>query len=144
MSVYWKYDLCPSTIFHTSSTCIWKIWSRVSNININIYIFLKYILKSNKHIKFSVLQTQYRYSSCIFVSNWSPDHTWKVCSVFFHQKGLWLQELYLYCICNAVLKLNVLSLLIKVFNAPATLIPIATNDIFWKPALELSHDLCCQ
>ena len=30
---------------------------------------------------------------------------------FLHQKGLRLQELYLYCICNAVLKLNMLSLL---------------------------------
>ena len=34
----------------------------------------------------------------------------KKCVVFFHQKGLRL-ELYLHCMCNAVLELNKLSLL---------------------------------
>ena len=118
-SVYWKYDLCPSTIFHTSSTCIWKIWSRVSNIN--IYMFLKYILKSNKNFKFSALHLQYRYSSCILaLGSWNFWYLIEVQTIlekcvvfFFHQKGLWLQELYLYCICNAVLKLCICTVFVK-------------------------------
>ena len=55
-----------SYLFH-----MWKILSRVSHVNINIYIFLKYILKSNEHIKFfciaNTVQIQFLHSTGSFL-----------------------------------------------------------------------------